>query len=68
MGGALYYGWIHIENFYGSNWGQITDWAYDTRPGESILAGAVPEPSCISLCVLGILLMFTRRSQRRVRP
>ena len=40
-----HYGWIHIENLFGSNWGQISDWAYETRPDTPILAGAVPEPS-----------------------
>ena len=66
LAGGLYYGWIHIHNFT-ANWGQISDWAYETRSDTQILAGAVPEPSCTSLCVLGILLMFTRRSQSRVR-
>ena len=64
--GSLHYGWIHIQNF-GANWGQISDWAYETRPDTQILAGAVPEPSCVSLCVLGILLMFAHRSKSRVR-
>jgi hypothetical protein len=67
VGGALHYGWIRIENFYGSNWGQINDWAYETSPNTSILAGQVPEPSCISLSFLGLLLLFVLRSQSRFR-
>ena len=49
--GSLYYGWIHIQNF-GANWGQISDWAYETRPGTQILAGAVPEPGTLSLLLI----------------
>jgi len=52
VGGALYYGWIHIENLYGSNWGQISDWAYETRPDTTILSGEVPEPGTPALLLL----------------
>ena len=65
--GNTHYGWALLEvGSFGPVMG-IDSWAWDTRPGASILAGAVPEPSCISLCVLGILLMFTRRLKSRVR-
>ena len=67
VGGELYYGWIHIQNLGGSNWGQISDWAYETRPDTSILAGEVPEPSCLSLCFFGILLLIVHRSRSRLR-
>jgi hypothetical protein len=49
--GSLYYGWIHIHNFT-ANWGQISDWAYETRPDAPILARAVPEPSTFSLLLI----------------
>jgi hypothetical protein len=75
-GSEWHYGWIRIrggvagpsddgQQFYLNPPGWILDWAYDTRPDAPILAGAVPEPSCVSLCVLGILLMFTRRPPSR---
>ena len=68
IGADPHYAWIRVGTpFIGTHGGYIYDYAYDTRPGAPILAGAVPEPSCISLSVLGILLMFTRRSQSRVR-
>jgi hypothetical protein len=51
VAGSLYYGWIRIQNF-GANWGQITDWAYETSPNRQILAGAVPEPGTLSLLLL----------------
>lgn len=65
--GQTHYGWMEIANNVGTASGQVLGWAYETRPDAPILAGAVPEPSCISLCFVGILLIFTRRSQRRVR-
>ncbi len=52
VGEALYYGWVHIQNFGGSNWGQISDWAYETIPNTPILAGQVPEPSTLSLLLV----------------
>ena len=51
VAGSLYYGWIHIQNF-GGNWGQITDWAFQTSPNTPILAGAVPEPGTLSLLLV----------------
>jgi hypothetical protein len=65
--GQTHYGWMEIANNTGTASGQVLGWAYETRPDTPILAGAVPEPSCISLCLLGILLMFTRRPQSRFR-
>lgn len=61
--GATHYGWVllNIAGNYPS--GTIESWAWDTRPGASILAGAVPEPSTWSLFALGGLAMwhFRRR-------
>jgi len=37
--GTFRYGWIHIQSF-GLNFGQISDWAYETAPNTPILAGA----------------------------
>ena len=68
FGGGSHYGWMRIDSPSPDvAFGQLLDWAYDTRPDAPILAGQVPEPSCISLCALGILLMLTRRSKSRVR-
>jgi hypothetical protein len=64
VAGNLYYGWMHIQNF-GGNWGQISDWAYETSPNTPILAGAVPEPSSAALLAVGMLSL---RLLRRLRP
>jgi len=40
VGGSVYYGWIHVQNLFGSNWGQVSDWAYETSPNTPIVAGA----------------------------
>lgn len=65
--GATHYGWVSLSIASDAPFGAINAWAWETRAGEPIAAGAIPEPSCISLCVLGILLMFARRSQSRAR-
>jgi hypothetical protein len=66
FGGATYYGWLQIHNF-GANFGQLVDWAYETRPDTAILAGQVPEPSTAALTlVFGVAfwLLHLRRNQR----
>ena len=61
MEGSLYYGWIQIHNFT-ANWGQISDWAYETRPNTPIFAGEVPEPSTVALIfVFGAAFWLVRK-------
>ena len=64
-GSELHYGWIRVRTF--SVGGTIYDWAYNTTPDQSILAGAVPEPSAWALLVLGLGSLFfcSRRNRRR---
>ena len=58
---SFYYGWLHIQNF-GLNWGQISEWAYESSPNTSIVAGAVPEPSTCALFSIGFAVWcFARR-------
>lgn len=56
-----HYGWVRIlggtagvydGQFFLNPPGWILDWAYDTRPDAPILAGAVPEPSTVSLLLV----------------
>lgn len=54
--GDYFYGWLHIQNF-GANWGQISEWAYQSNPNTPIFAGQVPEPSALSLLSVGLLLL-----------
>jgi hypothetical protein len=60
--GSTYYGWLQIHNF-GANFGQVIDWAYETRPDTPILAGAVPEPGTVSLCAIGTMMILLFRSK-----
>lgn len=68
IGSDWHYGWIRIR---GGTYedalappGWILDWAYETRPGVPILAGAVPEPStCALLIGGGVLLVWFRRKR-----
>lgn len=47
---GLHYGWVRVSvPLIGVNGGWIHEWAYETRPGVPILAGAVPEPSTWAL-------------------
>jgi len=68
INGNTHYGWIRlgapVPILHG---GWIYDYAYETRPGVPILAGAVPEPSTWALLVGGGVLMgcFIRRRNAR---
>ena len=57
MGDEIHYGWARISVFtpgLGDNaFALVHDWAYETIPGQSILAGSVPEPSTMALAILG---------------
>ena len=61
VAGSLYYGWIQIHNFT-ANWGQISDWAYETSPNTPIFAGEVPEPSTAALIfIFGAAFWLVRK-------
>jgi hypothetical protein len=71
QGGQTYYGWIQLGSPYafgtgGQGW--IYDYAYETTPNTSIFAGAVPEPSTMSLCILGTSLIFLLRKKACAVP
>ena len=44
--------------------GVLMGWAYETIPGKSIRAGAIPEPSAGLLTLLGMAVFFARRRRR----
>ena len=62
--GANHYGWMQIDNPTELVFGQILDWAYETTPNTPILAGAVPEPGCLSLLTIGGLIFCVNTTIR----
>ena len=60
-----YYGWMEIYNYPDVASGKVLAWAYETSPNAPIIAGAVPEPSAVALCVLGALVLFVRSTLTR---
>jgi hypothetical protein len=65
ISGKTHYGWVHIDNPAGTAGGYILEWAYETQPNVSILAGAVPEPSKCALFGMGLLGMFVKKCRNR---
>lgn len=65
--GQTHYGWLRIEipDPLRGNGGIIHDMAYNTIPGQAILAGQVPEPSTWVLLIGGGALIWWRHQQRR---
>lgn len=60
-------GWVGMGTWFleGVNGGIIEEWAYNSIPGQPILAGQVPEPGIIALLLVGGSL--TLRRFKRVR-
>ncbi len=65
--GATHYGWVLLNVASDYPAGRIEAWAWETRPGEAILAGAVPEPSTWALLIGGGVLMVWFRQKRNER-
>lgn len=55
-----HYGWMLLQISSDAAIGQIESWAWETRPGVPILAGAVPEPSTWVLLSIGVVLLAWR--------
>ena len=68
-GDGTHYGWalLQISGDYAAI-GAIESWAWDTRPGEPIVAGAIPEPSGWTLMIGGAcLLTYLEYRNRRAK-
>jgi hypothetical protein len=58
-----YYGWIRIEHSFDAGTFTVHDWAWNSTPGEPILAGEIPEPAAYA-AIIGVgalLVVFLRR-------
>lgn len=62
--GSIYYGWIEISVSDTYDLATIHSWAYNTVPGEGLVAGVVPEPSTIVLFLIGISIFGVKRFKR----
>ena len=65
--GATHYGWVLLQISDYAAFGSIEAWAWETRTGVPILAGAVPEPSPWALFVGGGALIVWFRRKRNER-
>lgn len=52
---GVHYGWVRMSVYSEYGGATIHDWAYNTVPGEGLVAGVVPEPSTIALFLIGIV-------------
>lgn len=70
--GQAHYAWVHLDStdvarstngeIIGVG-GYITGWAWETEPGKAIIAGAIPEPSVITLAAISLAACFARRKR-----
>ena len=60
--GVFHYGWLDIQNNRANPWNYVIHgWAWETNPDTPIAAGAIPEPSAVSIALLASLGFFVRR-------
>lgn len=64
---GTHYGWVSLYVDWFAPVAVIDSWAWETRPGVPILAGAVPEPSTWALLLGGGVLMVWLRQKRNAR-
>jgi len=62
---GIHYGWVEMSTSITAYEATVHSWAYNTTPGESILTGAVPEPSTALLAVIGGMSVWVLRRQNR---
>ena len=59
---GFHYGYITVDTpFLGIHGGFIQGFGYESSPNTSIRAGAIPEPSTVSLLIGGLIAVFGRR-------
>ena len=61
VAGDIHYGWIEMSVSDTYELATIHSWAYNTVPGEGLVAGVVPEPSTIALFLVGIATFGIRK-------
>ena len=64
-----YFGWLRISHSLENEILTVHDWAWNSRSGEPILAGQIPEPATYAILValgaLGFAIIRRRRRSRR---
>ncbi len=60
-GDGIHYGWIEMSVSDTLDLATIHSWAYNTVPGEGLVAGVVPEPSTIALFLVGVITFGIKR-------
>ncbi|HEY1787120.1 MAG TPA: PEP-CTERM sorting domain-containing protein [Verrucomicrobiae bacterium] len=67
LGSGTDYGWMEFQDNPTASSPVLTleGWAYDTTPGEGIVAGVVPEPSAVALLGVGALGFVASLRKRR---
>ena len=63
IAGATHYGWVEIESSQFIAQATLLRWAYETDPGVSIRAGAIPEPATLSLVLACLACLLLRRNR-----
>ena len=62
----VYYGWLRLSHSAADAALTVHDWAWNSAPGEPILAGEIPEPKVYALVLgIGVLVWVVVRRRRR---
>lgn len=71
MDDMIHYGWVNLWVAEGGPYGEIYGWAYESTPGMSIIAGAIPEPTTLSFLGIGAVAIFYKKksiANKRLHP
>ncbi len=63
---GTHFGWVQMTMYDENPAMTIYSWAYNSTPGEGVVAGAVPEPSSAILTVIGAMSVWVLRRQNRI--
>lgn len=63
---GIHYGWVQVSS-YDTMGAHINSWAYESQPGVGIAAGVVPEPSTVTLFIIGFSILLIAKLRQLIK-
>lgn len=65
INGTSHFGWVRVSIDNAAGKFVVNDWAYNSVPGEGLLAGQVPEPTTLGLLAAGAVGVAALRRRKK---